>query len=115
MSIDFERWKLLEFFDEEKFLETEGQRIDYITHTNDNCLFTLYIAPYDDVAIVTLTRQPQTGTLTNIIFEVGFKNVCKIDCTQTELLIYKKMPQNWYDTADFTITVKPNVRLLLTL
>lgn len=115
MCIEFEQWKLLEFFDEEEILEANGVCVRYNIKTGDNSIFSLYIEPYDEYANVSLTRSDKLGALAGIIFEVSFKNVCKIDCTKTELLIYKKTPQNWYDTADFIITVKPNVRLSLDL
>ncbi len=113
MSIDFERWKLLEFFDQEEVLETEGQSIRYKINTTDGCIFFLNMWPYDGYAGISLERANQSGTIADVIFTIGIHKVSKIDCTKTQLLIYKEHPKNWYDTADFVITVKPQVSLIL--
>ena len=121
MCIDFERWKLLEFFDEEILQADEGQIIDYKIRTKDNCIFSLNMWPYEESVSISLTRANQTGTFADTIFEVGIDKIAKIDCTKTELLIYKVSPKNrhdsadfgFYDAVDFVITIKPNVRLSL--
>ena len=108
MNIDFERWKLLELFDEEHFEASEGQTIDYIAHTKDNCIFTLYIAPFNGYVIMTLKRMNSS----DIIFEIEIDNICKIDCTKTTLLIYKESV-NKEKTADAVITIKPKIHISL--
>jgi hypothetical protein len=111
MNTNVERWKLMDFFDEEEILEPEGQIVKYKIRTDDGCMLILYVAQYEKRASLTLAR-PNSS---DFVFELDIKNVVKIDCTETELLIYKKIQQHWYDTADFIITVKPNVRLSLDL
>lgn len=109
INIDFERWKLLELFDEERFEESEGQTIDYILRTDDNCIFTLYIAPFNGYAVITLKR----ADTSDVIFEIEIDKIHKIDCTETALLFYKKPDRKENDPADVIVTIKPKVRINL--
>ncbi len=107
INIDFERWKLLELFDEERFEASEGQTIDYILRTDDNCIFALYIAPFDGYAVITLKK----ADTSNVIFEMEIDNVCKIDCTKTALLFYKRSDRQENDPADVVVSIKPKVHI----
>lgn len=114
MSIEFQRWTFLEFFDEENMLEAEGQIIVYNVNTMINSLLSLYMEPYEQSIVITLMEKDTK----HIIFEVSIKNITKITCNETTLFFYKEKKQSNYSTCfepDYTIVVKPKVSLSLHL
>lgn len=110
MSINFEQWKFLEFFDHETIVEEEGQLIVYQVNIMNNFIFSLYMEPYDQFVIITFKEK----NTSHIIFEISMENIAKITSDKTTLFFYKEKNTNERILdPDYTIIVKPKVSLSL--
>lgn len=102
----YDRYELLELFDNERIVEEALGNVEYTLRTADGHTLCLFIAPIEHFITLTLEYKQQPVPL----FDIGFHNIVKIICNNQKtgvilLSFYKKDSEN----PAFSLMVKPYI------
>lgn len=106
MSIEYTKFEMLEFFDNERIIDTETQDVEYSLYVEDVFIFKLHIMPYDQYASITLNYNKWEMFVCNI----GMDNITKISLDRSKQgCAFLNFYREGSEEPLLTVTLKPTI------